>query len=95
MLLFDAQAPREALRAGGHGVAFDWTVLAGQSFSKPWFLAGGLNPENVAAAIRASGTTMVDVSSGVEKFGVKDGSCIGQFMMAVRAARAANDTVQA
>jgi phosphoribosylanthranilate isomerase len=95
MLLFDAQAPREALRAGGHGVAFDWTVLAGQSFSKPWFLAGGLNPENVAAAIRASGTTMVDVSSGVEKFGVKDGSRIGQFMMAVRAARAANDTVQA
>jgi len=93
MLLFDAQAPRGAQRAGGHGAAFDWTLLANRIFSRPWFLAGGLRPENVATAIRASGASLVDVSSGVEKFGVKDGARIGHFMMAVRSVEAANDTV--
>jgi len=95
MLLFDARAPGGAERAGGHGMAFDWTLLNGRRFTRPWFLAGGLDPENVAAAIRASGAPMVDVSSGVEKFGVKDGGRIGQFIMAARSAKAANDTVQA
>jgi phosphoribosylanthranilate isomerase len=95
MLLFDARPPKGAARAGGHGAAFDWTLLAGRRFAKPWLLAGGLKPENVAAAIRASGAAMVDVSSGVEKFGVKDEASIGHFMMAVRTTEAANDTVRA
>src|SRR5438874_4504353 len=48
LLMFDAKAPKGAMRPGGHGAAFDWKILAGRSFSKPWFLAGGLDPENVA-----------------------------------------------
>ncbi|MEQ8194176.1 MAG: phosphoribosylanthranilate isomerase, partial [Rhodospirillales bacterium] len=47
-LLFDARPPRDADRPGGHGRAFDWALLAGQSFAVPWMLAGGLTPENVA-----------------------------------------------
>jgi phosphoribosylanthranilate isomerase len=85
MLLFDAQAPREALRAGGHGMAFDWTVLAGHSFSKPWFLAGGLNPGNVARAVTLCDAAMVDVSSGVESApGIKSAERIAQFISVLR-----------
>jgi phosphoribosylanthranilate isomerase len=81
MLMFDAKPPKGAERAGGHGAAFDWQLLAGRSFSKPWFLAGGLNPENVARAIELSGATLVDVSSGVESApGVKDAARIAQFI---------------
>lgn len=85
MLLFDAKPPKGAARAGGHGAAFDWTLLAGRTFPKPWFLAGGLNPDNVARAIALSGATMVDVSSGVESApGVKSAERINQFIAAVR-----------
>jgi phosphoribosylanthranilate isomerase len=85
MLMFDARPPKGAERAGGHGAAFDWQLLAGRSFSKPWFLAGGLNPENVARAIALSGATLVDVSSGVESApGVKDAARIAQFINATR-----------
>jgi phosphoribosylanthranilate isomerase len=64
-LLFDARAPEYGL-PGGNANAFDWILLADAHFSKPWFLAGGLNPDNVARAIEISGTARVDVSSGVE-----------------------------
>ena len=85
MLLFDAKAPKGADRAGGHGVAFDWTLLQGRSFGKPWMLAGGLNPENVARAIALSGAALVDVSSGVESApGVKSAERISQFIAALR-----------
>jgi len=85
MLLFDAKAPKGADRAGGHGVAFDWTLLQGRSFGKPWMLAGGLNPENVARAIALSGAALVDVSSGVESApGVKSVERISQFIAALR-----------
>lgn len=50
----------------GSGVAFDWSVLKDAHFKKPWFLAGGLTPANVADAIRITGAPMVDVSSGME-----------------------------
>ena len=50
----------------GSGVPFDWQLLRGVQFQKPWFLAGGLNPGNVAEAIRITGAPMVDVSSGIE-----------------------------
>jgi phosphoribosylanthranilate isomerase len=85
MLLFDARPPRDALRPGGHGAAFDWTLLKGKSFGRPWLLAGGLDPANVARAIELSGTAMVDVSSGVESApGVKSPEKIAQFIAATR-----------
>jgi phosphoribosylanthranilate isomerase len=85
MLLFDARPPRGAARAGGHGAAFDWALLKDRTFKRPWFLAGGLDPENVARAIEASGARMVDVSSGVESApGVKSPERIAQFIAATR-----------
>jgi phosphoribosylanthranilate isomerase len=85
MLLFDAKAPQGAERPGGHGAAFDWKLLAGRPFAKPWFVAGGLDPANVARAVEQSGAKMVDVSSGVESApGMKDPDRIAAFMRAVR-----------
>ncbi|HEY2008738.1 MAG TPA: phosphoribosylanthranilate isomerase [Rhizomicrobium sp.] len=85
MLMFDAKPPKGAQRPGGHGAAFDWKILSGQAFRKPWFLAGGLDPENVARAIELSGAELVDVSSGVESApGVKDAARIAQFINATR-----------
>ena len=73
MLMFDARPPQGAARSGGHGSAFDWQLLRGRKFVRPWFLAGGLNPENVARAVATSGAEIVDVSSGVETApGVKE-----------------------
>ena len=85
MLLFDARPPKGAQRAGGHGAAFDWSLLAGRRMRKPWFLAGGLEPGNVARALELSGATLVDVSSGVESApGVKDPARIAAFVNATR-----------
>jgi phosphoribosylanthranilate isomerase len=85
ILLFDARPPKGARRGGGHGAAFDWKILSGRSFAKPWFLAGGLTPENVARAVALSGAQMVDVSSGVESApGVKDAAKITAFAQATR-----------
>lgn len=85
MLMFDARPPKGAERAGGHGAAFDWKLLSGRSFTKPWFLAGGLTPDNVARAIQLSGAQMVDVSSGVESVpGVKDAARIAAFIHATK-----------
>ena len=85
MLMFDAKPPKGAQRPGGHGAAFDWKILAGRSFAKPWFLAGGLDPDNVARAIELSGAELVDVSSGVESApGVKDAARITAFINAAR-----------
>jgi len=85
MLLFDAQPPKDALRGGGHGAAFDWKILQGRNFTKPWFLAGGLTSGNVARAISLSGATQVDVSSGVESApGVKDAVQIRDFIQAAK-----------
>jgi len=86
MLMFDARPPKGAQRAGGHGAAFDWKILEGRSFTKPWFLAGGLNPDNAARAIALSGAKQVDVSSGVESApGVKDNARIAAFIHATKA----------
>src|SRR6202007_1085526 len=52
-LMFESKPPKDADRPGGLGVAFDWTLLAGRRFERPWFLAGGLDPGNVAGAIAA------------------------------------------
>jgi phosphoribosylanthranilate isomerase len=83
MLLFDAKAPEGADRPGGHGRAFDWQMLSGRKFTKPWLLSGGLDSDNVARAIRESGAAMVDVSSGVESApGIKDRDRIAAFLRA-------------
>ncbi len=84
--LFDAKPHANSL-PGGNGLAFDWQLLAGQNFKHPWMLAGGLTPENVSAAIKASGAKMVDVSSGVEDApGHKSLTKIAAFCAAVKAA---------
>jgi phosphoribosylanthranilate isomerase len=83
MLLFDAQAPTGAGLPGGNALAFDWALLAGWRFGRPWLLAGGLTPLNVKEAIAASGADLVDVSSGVESApGLKDPLLIAQFLAA-------------
>ena len=64
LILFDAKTPKGAARR--HGVAFDWSLLAGYRGALPWGLAGGLNPTNVAEAIARTGAPLVDTSSGVE-----------------------------
>lgn len=51
---------------GGSGVSFDWSLLAGTQFKKPWFLAGGLNIDNIDDALTQTRAPMVDVSSGIE-----------------------------
>ena len=88
MLLFDAKAPDSATRPGGHGAAFDWQVLRGRRFSRPWLLSGGLNAENVARAIRSCDAPGVDCSSGVETApGVKSPLLIRDFVAAARNAQ--------
>ncbi len=73
MLLIDAKPPKGAALPGGNGVAFDWRLLAGRQILKPWLLAGGLTPDNVAEAIRLTRAPGIDVSSGVESApGIKD-----------------------
>ena len=86
-LLFDARAPQEATRPGGLGKTFDWTLLAGLDAGVPYMLSGGLDPFNVAEAIRVTRAPGVDVSSGVERGpGVKDPNKIRAFIKAARAA---------
>ena len=75
----------------GEGAGFDHTQLAGmrREISKPLILAGGLNPQNVAAAVQAIRPYAVDVSSGVESArGMKDARLIEEFCQAVRQADA-------
>ena len=83
-LLVDAKPPKDAALPGGTGVPFDWGLLTGYHFQRPWMLAGGLTPANAAAAVRLTGARQVDVSSGVETApGVKDEALIRAFIGAV------------
>jgi phosphoribosylanthranilate isomerase len=84
VILFDAKPAPNAAVPGGAGVAFDWKLLRGVT-SKDWMLSGGLDPANVAEAMRISGARAVDVSSGVERErGVKDAAKIAAFVKAAR-----------
>lgn len=84
-LMFDARPPVDGALPGGNGRAFDWTILKGVEFKRPWLLAGGLTPENLAEAVNQSGATAVDVSSGVESApGRKDPAKIRAFLDAAR-----------
>jgi len=86
-LLFDAKAPAQMAGAlpGGNALSFDWTLLAGQRWSRPWMLSGGLNVGNLAEAVRVTGAPVVDVSSGVEdRPGVKSLAKIEAFLKLAR-----------
>jgi phosphoribosylanthranilate isomerase len=88
-LLIDAKPSRGAVLPGGNGLAFDWRLLVGRKWLKPWMLAGGLTPQNVAEAIRLTGARQVDVSSGVEGApGVKEHARIAAFVEAAQGTRA-------
>lgn len=79
-ILLDSHAPGED---GGTGDSFDWNNMPA-GIDKPLILAGGLNPANVAEAIRTVRPYAVDVSSGVESSrGVKDQNLIREFMNTV------------
>ncbi|WP_411286714.1 phosphoribosylanthranilate isomerase [Phenylobacterium sp.] len=86
-LMFEGKPPKDAALPGGSGHSFNWTLLAGRRFQRPWFLAGGLDPWNVGEALSQSGAPLVDVSSGVERGpGLKDPALITAFLDAVRRA---------
>jgi len=85
--LLDAWSPAAL---GGTGERFNWELaLAAKSHGRPIFLAGGLTPENVAAAVRQVQPFGVDVSSGVESApGLKDTAKVRAFITAVKGAAA-------
>ena len=84
-LMFDAKPPEGSVLPGGVGRSFDWSLLSDRAFKKRWFLAGGLNPDNVVQALALTAAPMADVSSGVESApGVKDAARIAAFLQAVR-----------
>jgi len=88
LLLFDAKAPKTLENAlpGGNGLVFDWRMLQDKEFPKPWMLAGGLDQGNVEEAIKISGATIVDTSSGAEFWaGMKDPEAIRGFINKVHA----------
>ena len=84
-LIFDARPPAGAVLPGGNGAAFDWAILAHVDTRLPWMLSGGLGPDNVAEALRATGARGLDVSSGVERApGEKDPARIRLFIERAR-----------
>ncbi|MEP1144827.1 MAG: phosphoribosylanthranilate isomerase [Henriciella sp.] len=86
-LLIDAAPPEGSNIPGGNGETMDWSLLEGFEPGVPWILAGGLTPENVEAAITATGASAVDVSSGVERErGLKDEDLIRAFIDAAKSA---------
>lgn len=83
-ILVDAKPPAEADLPGGNGLSFDWRLIAGRRWPVPWMLAGGLEPGNVAEAVRLTGARQVDVSSGIERApGVKDAGLMRDFAAAL------------
>jgi phosphoribosylanthranilate isomerase len=74
-LIFDSPTP-------GSGQTFDWNTIP--KTDKPFFLAGGLNADNVGSAIKKVKPYAVDVSSGVETDGVKNRDKIKRFIESVR-----------
>jgi len=84
-ILVDAKPPKDAVLPGGNGLSFDWRLISARRWPKPWMLAGGLTPENVAEAVALTGAPQVDVSSGVESApGVKDADLIAAFVAAAQ-----------
>jgi phosphoribosylanthranilate isomerase len=85
LILFDAPAPADSTRPGGNGAPFDWRAVSGIDPKVRFVLSGGLTPDNVAEAIRVTGASIVDVSSGVEsRPGEKDPDLIRRFLRAAK-----------
>lgn len=85
-IMVETKAPKDADRPGGNGITFDWALLTGHHWPKPWMLAGGLNPDNIAEAVALTGAAQVDVSSGVEAApGEKDPDKMLAFVTAANA----------
>ena len=83
-LLFDTYDER---RVGGTGRRFDWSLLATYERSKPFFLSGGLTPDNVVAAVSMVRPDAIDVASGVEAPpGIKDHDKVARLFERVRRA---------
>lgn len=80
LVLFDAGA--------GDGKVFNWKLL--ENVKRPYFLAGGLDPENVRDAVERLRPFGVDVSSGIESFGVKDALKMAKFVATVRKGSGSN-----
>jgi phosphoribosylanthranilate isomerase len=84
-VMIDAKPPKGAVLPGGNGISFDWRLLVGRKWLRPWMLAGGLTPQNVARAMNLTGARQVDVASGVESApGVKDHAAMAAFAAAAR-----------
>ncbi|MBC8013112.1 MAG: phosphoribosylanthranilate isomerase [Methyloceanibacter sp.] len=84
-ILFDAKPTQAANLPGGNGVPFDWLAL--KALTAPFALSGGLNPDTVGEAIRVTGASLVDVSSGVERApGEKDAELVRRFIRAAKSA---------
>jgi phosphoribosylanthranilate isomerase len=83
MFLFDADSDQ---LPGGNGQTFDWSWLAAApQLGKPWFLAGGLTPDNIKDAIKQAQPPMVDVCSGVERLPTrKDFEAMKKFVTTAR-----------
>lgn len=79
ILLLDAWSEKSV---GGNGTVFDWSLI--QEMDRPFFLAGGLGPDNVAEAVHSVHPYGVDASSSLETDGYKDSDKIRQFIAAVR-----------
>ena len=95
-ILLDATPPKGATRPGGLGTPFDWTILRSFHPAKPYLLSGGLNPGNVAEALRISRAPGVDVSSGVETTpGKKSSDLIRAFIAVARRAAVAAEPERA
>jgi phosphoribosylanthranilate isomerase len=86
LILFDAKAPAGSDLPGGRGKTFDWTLFSRLSVEPPFALSGGLDPDNVWQALAATGASLVDVSSGLERGGAKDETLVRRFIEAAKAA---------
>ena len=81
-LLFDTYDER---RVGGTGRRFDWSLLKAFDRSKPFFLSGGITPDNVVAAVTLVRPDAIDLSSGVEaEPGIKDHDKVRRLFERVR-----------
>lgn len=81
-LLLDAYHPQQL---GGTGKTLDWNMLEEFSPSCPWFLAGGLTPDNIVEALNRVKPSGIDLSSGVERTpGDKDLDKVGQLFAQLR-----------
>lgn len=88
-ILIDAKPPQGGELPGGNGLTFDWRLIAGKRWARPWMLAGGLTAQNVAEAVALTGAQQVDLSSGVESApGIKDARKIAEFVAAAQRAHA-------